>query len=485
MRKPHSICCCKQAAILRFDSIQEGVAHVTEGFSRIDRELCTGCGNCTAACPAEAISGERNRPHELSEERCVGCGRCVQICSAYDTVFQDHPISRAERLNQRGLPAGFTEPLFAAYDHCFISDVKAALGDSNHVVLAQCGTAVCGALAEDFGLAAGSVSTGHIVAALKKIGFRKVYSFTPAAALAVMEEAYELVERLKSGIILPVINSSCPAAIKFIEQSYPELIHYLASCKSPHQIAGTLLKSSVAGAMSLSPAQIYSVSIGPCTSRKFEATRPEMRSGDYPNVDAVLTTRELAYLIKDSGIDLLSIEEKEFDPELPVIPGMENVYCAPGDIAESVLHASYGLLGQNAGISPDVKFEDTGTEGVRAATVQLNGFSVKAVSAAGLPGAVPFFDAMKAGKNEVAFLELLACPMGCVSGGGQPKVLLPQDKAGAYAERAKLSRVDAKSLDRMVQNAAVQRIYQEFGKPCGDKSNRALHTEYTERRLSK
>ncbi len=470
---------------MEFDSRQEGVARVTEGFSRIDQELCTGCGNCTATCPAEAISGVRNKPHELSEERCVGCGRCVQVCSAYDTVFQEHRISRAERLRQRGLPSGLTEPLFAAYDRCYIGDVKAALADPNRIVLAQFGPAVCGALAEDFGLAAGSVSPGRIVAALKKIGFRKVYSFTLAAALAVMEEAHELVERLKSGMILPVINSSCPAAVKFIEQFHPELIHYLASCKSPHQIAGTLLKSYVTGTLNLSPAQVYSVSIGPCTSRKFEATRPEMRSGGYPNVDAVLTTRELAYLIKDSGINLLSLEEKEFDAELPVIPGMENVYCAAGDIAESVLYAGYGLSGQNDGGSPDVKFQDAGTEGVRAATVQLNGFKVKAVSVAGLPGAAPFFDAIKAGKNEVAFLELLACPMGCVSGGGQPKVLLPQDKAGAYADRARLSRVDAKSIESIVQNAAVQRAYQDFGKPCGDKSNKALHTQYTERKLSK
>lgn len=459
---------------------------MTEGFSRIDQELCTGCGNCIESCPAEAISGERTRPHVLSEERCVSCGRCVQVCSAYDTIFQEHATSRAKRLEQRGLPPGISEPLFAAYNLCFIREIKTALADPNRVVLAHCGSAVCGALAEDFGLASGSVPPGRLVAALKKIGFQKVYSFGLAAALAVIEEAHELVERLQSGKILPVINSSCPAGVKFIEQFHPELIHYLAGCKSPTQIAGTLLKSHVAGMMNLAPASIYSVSIGPCTSRKFEAGRPEMSSGGYPNVDAVLTTRELAYLIKDSGIDLLDIAEERFDSELPSLAAMENVYCTPGDIAESVLQAGHGLLSQKPGEPLEVKFSGTGVEGVRAASAQLDKFSVKAVAVAGLKGAIPFLDAMKAGKSEIAFLEMLACPRGCVSGGGQPKVLLPQDREGAYAERAKLhAGVDARTMETIATHPAVQRIYRDwFAKPCGDKSNRALHTQYVERKLS-
>jgi iron only hydrogenase large subunit-like protein len=456
------------------------VAQVIEGFSRIDQELCTGCGTCAQTCPAEAISGERHGPHRISEERCVGCGRCVQVCSAYDTVFQQHSAPRAERIEERGLPSGIAEPLFAAYDRPFIREVRAALADPHRVVVAQCGPAVTGALAEDFGLPAGSVPPGRIVAALRKIGFRKVYSFTLAAALAVAEEAHELVERLRSGRILPVINSSCPAAVKFIEQFHPELIHYLASCKSPHQIAGALLKSYVAETMKLGPAQMFSVSLGPCTSRKFEAARPEMRSDGYPQVDAVLTTRELAWLIKDSGIDLANMAEEAFDPELPAVAGMENVYLTPGDIAETVLRAGHYLVRRHPGDSLQVEFAATGAEGVRAAAVQLDAFRVKAVAVAGLPGAIPFFDAMKAGKCDVAFLEVLACPMGCVSGGGQPKVLLPQDRAGAYARRA----TRTQGPDAGAITAAVERIYGDwFSKPCGDKSNRVLHTQYTERRL--
>jgi len=455
---------------------------VTEGFSRIDQELCTGCGNCISPCPADAITGERHKPHTISEERCVGCGRCVQVCSAYDTVFEEHATTRAARLEQRALPSSLAEPLFAAYDHCFISAVNKALADPKRFLLAQCGPAVCSAVAEDFGLPAGSVPPGRIVAALKKMGFRKVYDFSLPAALAVTEEAHELVHRLQSGGILPIINSSCPAAVKFIEQFHPELIHYLAGCKSPHMVAGVLLKSFVAKAMNLDAAHVYSVSIGPCTSRKFEAGRPEMSAGGFQHVDAVLTTRELAYMIKDSGIDLVSIAGQPYDSELPVIPETEDSYCDPGGVSESVLRASGGLLQQSGSL--DVKFADTESEGVRTASVQLGEFKVKAVAITGLTAAVPFFDAIKEGKNEIAFMELLACPMGCVSGGGQPKVLLPQEKTTVYTSRAGVHSVVAKNREGIAQNPAVQRIYKEcFAKTPGDKSNRALQTQYQERKI--
>jgi iron only hydrogenase large subunit-like protein len=384
----------------------------------------------------------------------------------------------------RGLPTNLAEPLFAAYDQCCIAEVRKALADPKRIVLAQLGPAT-GTISEDFGLPAGTISAGQIVSTLKKLGFQKVYDFSLPAALAVTEEAHELIHRLQSGGVLPLINSSCPAAVKFIEQFHPELIHYLAGCKSPAMIAGALLKSYVAKAMNLDPSQVYNVSLGPCTSRKFEAGRPELSAAGSPHVDAVLTVRELAYIIKDSGIDIASIAGAPFDSELPVVAEMENVYSNASDISGSVLRAGRGLLKQ--GDSPDVKFADTETEGVRTASVQLGEFKVKAVSITGLTAAKPFFDAIKAGKNEIAFMELLACPAGCVSGGGQPKVLLPQDKAGTYAGRAVAHACpDGKNREGLAQNPAVQRIYQEaFGKSAGDKSNRALQTQYEERKLSR
>jgi len=230
---------------------------------------------------------------------------------------------------------------------------------------------------------------------------------------------------------------------------------------------------------------VYTVSIGPCTSRKFEASRPEMKMAGVAHVDAVLTARELAYMMKDAGIDLQKLPEEPFDAELPIIPEMKDIYSRPADIAESVLRAGCGLLKQ--GVSVHVKFSDAEAEGVRVSSVQLGEFSVKAAVITGLTAATPFFDAIKAGKNEIAFMELLACPMGCVSGGGQPKVLLPQNKTAAYTDRAKVhSGADGKPREGIAQNAAVQRVYKElFAKNPGDKSNRALQTQYEERKLSR
>jgi NADP-reducing hydrogenase subunit HndD len=462
------------------------VAQVTEGYIQIDQELCTGCGNCVEACPSEAISGERNKPHTVSEQRCLACGRCVQVCSAYDSVFQKYTTSRAKRLQLRALPSSLKEPLFAANDRCFLSDVKTALADKNLRVFVQVGPTVCDTVAEDFGLAPGGIKPGQIVAALKKIGVGKVYNFNFAAALAVLEQAYELVDRLRSGRLLPVINSSCPACVKFIEQFHPELIHYLAGCKSPHQIAGALLKSYVAEKLKMDSSKIYGVSIGSCTSRKLEAHRPEMNYSGHLDVDAVITARELAYLFKDCEIELSSMPEQEFDDELPDVAGMESVYCSPGDITAAVVYASRGLIGQNEQESADLNFAETGTEGVQTASVRLNQSDLKVVSVTGLPNAIPFFEAMKSGKHEVAFMEILSCPMGCVSGGGQPKVLLPQDKVNTYRERANLAcKPDARIFGSIAKHPAVQQVYQGFfAKACGDKSNRAIHTQYTERKLS-
>jgi iron only hydrogenase large subunit-like protein len=454
---------------------------VTETLIQIDQELCTGCGNCTKTCPSEAITGERNKPHSISEQRCVTCGRCVQVCCAYDSVFQKYDTSRSARVQARELPSGFKEPLFAAHDRCFLSNVQAALADPSRIVLVQCGPTACDTVAEDFGMAPGGIRQGQVVSALKKIGFSRIYDYRFSAAIAALEQAFELVDRLQSGNILPVINSSCPACVKFVEQFHPELIHYLAGSKSPHQIAGALLKSYVAQKLKIDPGKIYSVSIGSCTSRKFEANRPEMNK----DIDAVLTVRELAYLIKDRGINISALQDEAFDQELPGIDGMENVYCTPGDIAAAVFYIGAGLLGKDSNI-PEVQFADTATEGVQTAAFQMDGFNLKAAAVCGLQNAIPFFEAMKTGKNDIAFMELLACPMGCVSGGGQPKVLLPLDRTSSYAARAGLnSKLDAKKLIGIAKRPEIQKVYQEFfGKSCGDRSNRAVQTQYSERRLS-
>jgi iron only hydrogenase large subunit-like protein len=203
-------------------------------------------------------------------------------------------------------------------------------------------------------------------------------------------------------------------------------------------------------------------------------------------VDAVLTTRELAYLIKDAGIDITGLAPEKFDDDLAGIPWLANVYCTTGDVTQAVLHTSPELLNHGARSPLKVAFPDAQTEGARVISVSVDGYDVKAVAISGLRNAVPFFEAIKAGKREFGFMEVRACPMGCVSGGGQPKVLLPQDRLPVYVERARLtSPCSANSRSKISEDPAVQRIYQGyFNKPYGDKSNRILHTQYVERRVS-
>jgi iron only hydrogenase large subunit-like protein len=433
------------------------------------------------------VEGEPRQPQTVREERCLCCGQCIQICSAYDSIFDTHVTDRAARLQQRNLPLSLTEPLFAMYDRQSMAEVKAALADADLFTMVQCDATVPGAIAEDFGLAAGSFSSGQVTAALRKLGFDKVGNTTLPAACALLEAAHELIERLEGGRILPVINSSCPAAVKFVEQFYPELIHYLCSCKSPQQIAGALFKSYGAEMAGTDPASVYSVSIGPCTARKFEANRPEMKSnGDHPHshVDAVLTTRELAYLIKEAGIDLGGLVDEEFDRDLPEVPGLEKVYCQTGDITRAVLSTSRELLNHQKGSDFDIQLIAQ-SEGVHIAQGQLGNHEIKAVAVSGLRNAVPFLEAIRAGKNEFAFMELMACPQGCVSGGGQPKVLLPINKERVYAERARITSDGDSSVRGIAKHAVVQQLYQcHFGKQYGDKSNRIVHTQYVERRLN-
>lgn len=471
------------------ETSRTAIRQVDNQISKIDPELCTGCQTCVEPCPADAITGEKRQPHTISEERCVACGRCVQLCNAYDAVFQEHATTRTERLKGRGLPLTLSEPLFAAYDRSSLADVQAALADPSRMVVAQCGPAVGNAIAEDFGLEPGAVSSGRLVAAIRRLGFGKVFSVGLGAALALLEESRELLERLKSGRILPVINSSCPAAVKFIEQFYPELIYHLAGSKSPQGIAGALSKTYVSEMLHVDPSRIYSVSIGPCTSRKFEAGRRELKTaGGAPDVDAALTTRELAWLIKASGIDLRNIPEAPFDQELAEFGVAASVYSVAGRVSQAVLLLAHreAQNGAEDGKSEMRPLEQTETEGIRAITAQIGSHTVKAVVATGLKNAAPLFEAIRSGRSDLSFLEVLACPNGCVSGGGQPKGLLPHTRDGLYEMRVRSEEeVSPEQVTALADHAAIADVYRHFGSARGDRSNRALQTEYMERRLNK
>ena len=328
---------------------------MTEGMIQIDPVLCTGCKRCADNCPTHAIEGEQGKAHKVCEEKCVACGQCVQTCSAYDSVFDANLTPRDVLFKERCLPLTLTEPLFAAWDRNCLAEVKATLADAGVFPIVQCDSTVLSAIPEDFGYASGTLPPGRMAGALRKLGFRKVYNTNLLGAFAVREESHDLIERLQSGRRLPVIDSSCPAAVKYIEQAYPELIYHLTTCRSPQQIGGALYKSYGAKMWGVGPGSIYSVSVGPCTSRKLEAGRNTPRAslpasaggaplaalpdgkadlqGKSREADAVLTTRELAYLLKDAGVDPFAASSEEFDQDLLDRSWLSHVYCSTGDIA--------------------------------------------------------------------------------------------------------------------------------------------------------
>jgi len=452
----------------------------TGGFIQIDQELCTGCRHCAGNCPVQAISGETKNPQSVSADRCVACGQCVQICTAFDSIFDERWGRRTERLHEREMPQSVMEPLFAAHDCNFLPEIKAALIEQNLRTVVHCDASVIGPLAEEFGLRTGSIKPGQVVAALRKLGFHRVYSNTFSVGIAILEQAREIAERVRKGGNLPVINSSCPAAVRFIEQSFPELIHFLSGCRSPRQIAGSLTKAYLAQQFKTDPAYLFNVSLASCTAHKLEATRSELRVGEHRDIDAVLTGRELAWMLKHEGFEPSLLEESEFDQELPPIDELRKVFCHIGDVAQAVLETTGELLGVD-----QAAIECSAADGGGAcfSKVRIGDQEYGAASASGLQNAAPFLEAVRKGESPFHYLELMACPQGCVSGGGQPKVLLPERRNPIYATRAKLKALaPAKPGARLSTNAAIRHLYDDFfGKAWGDKSNHVLQTRYVER----
>jgi iron only hydrogenase large subunit-like protein len=406
----------------------------------------------------------------------------VRGCSAFDSVFDEQPEKRAARLAERKLPHSTTEPLFAAHYCSSIPEINAALAERNLLTVVHCDSAVCGPLAEGFGLPAGSIKPGQIVTALHRLGFRHVYSNTFAAALSVLEQAKEIAERVQKGGNLPVISSSCPAAVRYIEQSFPELIHFLSGCRSPRQIAGSLSKTYLAKQFNVNPAYLFAVTLASCTAHKLEATRVELRTGERRDIDAVLTGRELALMLKHEGIEPALLEESQFDQELMPIDGMQNVFCQTGDLARAVLETTSQLLSEGAAT---VELLAADSEEASTFKVQIGDHEYVAASVSGLKNAMPFLEEVQKGRSPFRFLELMACPQGCVSGAGQPKILLPQNSESIYADRAKLTASATGKLETdLTGHPAIDLLYKDvWGVSCGDKFNHVLQTSYVDRSL--
>ncbi len=332
---------------------------------------------------------------------------------------------------------------------------------------------------ETIGAEPGSIVTGQMVAGLRRLGFDKVFDTDFTADLTILEEGNELLQRVTTGGVLPMITSCSPGWIKFAEHFYPDLLPHLSTCKSPQQMFGALAKTYYAEKAGIDPADIFSVSIMPCTAKKYECTRPEMKSSGYQDVDVVLTSRELGRMFKQAGLNMANLPQEEYDAPLGISTGAGEIFGASGGVMEAALRTVYEVVtGKEL---TNINFTDCrGLTGVKEAVVQVGDLPVKIAITNGLGNARKVLDKIRAGEADYHFIEIMCCPGGCIGGGGSP---IPTNT------EIRLKRIDATYtedehmvLRKSHENPAVQELYNEFlEKPLGHKSHELLHTHYTKR----
>ncbi len=448
----------------------------------IDKNICTGCRECAKVCPAYAIEGEQGQPQTINTDKCVMCGQCVQKCKSYVSIVT-HGYDAYEKVRkERGIPESVKEPLFAAHNITHINEVKRALADPNVVTMVQAAPAVRTGLAEEFGSELGKLASARMAAAFRALGFDYVYDTNFAADLTIMEEGSELIKRVTKGDgKLPMFTSCCPAWVTFMERNYPELTDHLSTCKSPQQMQGAVHKTYGAEINKLDKKKICSVSVMPCTCKEYECSREEMNASGERDVDVVLTTRELAWLIKDAGIDFNKLKDEEFDNPLGDFTGAGEIFGVTGGVMEAALRTGYELITGKS--IPAIDISDVrGGEGFRSADIQVGDLTLRVGIVSGLKHVVPVLEDLKAGRlNGYHFIEVMTCPVGCVSGGGQPKLLMDTDKEKAYKSRTHTTYKMDKDLPirKSHENPSIKKIYKEFLKePLGEKSHHLLHTHY-------
>ena len=426
-------------------------------------------------------------------DKCVLCGKCVRICEEVQGVAAIDFIGRGAKtmvgtVFNTGLNLSscvncgqciLACPTGALSEHSYLNEVVAALSDPTKTVVVQHAPAVSVTLAEEFGLKPGKDVDGKMVGALRQVGFRWVFDTSFTADLTIMEEGSELVERIKNGGTLPLLSSCSPGWIKFVEQFYPEFIPNLSTCKSPQQMLGALIKTYFAEKQKLDPANIVSVSIMPCTAKKFECSREEMGRAYVPDVDYALTTRELGSLLRMFGVDLLSVKPDTADTPFGERSGAGKIFGASGGVMEAAIRSAHFLLtGREL---EDLKVEPVrGFEGLKEAHLKIDGLEVGVAVANGLGNARRILDQLRQGRKDLQFIEVMTCPGGCIAGGGQP---LGADINAIKARMQALYRIDRDEVLRVShKNEMVQRLYREFlGKPLGEMSHKLLHTHYHHR----
>jgi NADP-reducing hydrogenase subunit HndD len=358
--------------------------------------------------------------------------------------------------------------------------VWAAIADPEMHVVVQTAPAVRAALGESFDMPIGTRVTGKMVAALRRLGFDRIFDTDFAADLTIMEEGTELIGRLKNGGTLPMITSCSAGWIKYMEHNYHDFIPNMSTCKSPQQMMGAIIKSYYAEKNGIDPKHIFSVSVMPCSAKKFEAQRPEMGN----DVDAVISTRELARMIKQAGINFKNLPDEEYDPVLGDSTGAAVIFGATGGVMEAALRTVYELATKKPLESIDFN-EVRGMAGIREAVIDLDGLDVNVAIAHGTKNAQRLLDAIRSGEKEYQFIEIMACPGGCINGGGQPAlnnaVRMECDPIALRAQ-ALYDEDESKVIRKSHENPSIKKIYEEFlGEPNGKKSHELLHTKYLTR----
>lgn len=445
--------------------IDDSAAHMYR-----DNNKCILCRRCVAACKHNqgvAVIGPNERGQAthigcafetpLGETNCVSCGQCIVVC-----------------------------PTGAISEKDQTEEVWKALADPNKHVVVQTAPSVRATLGEAFGMPVGTNVEGKMAAALRRLGFDKVFDTDFGADLTIMEEANEFVERVKNGSVLPIITSCSPGWVKFCEHFFPEFIPNLSSCKSPQQMFGAITKTYYAQKMGIDPKDIFCVSIMPCTAKKFEVGREDQSAAGVPDVDVALTTRELARMIKRAGLMFENLPDENFDAPLGESTGASVIFGATGGVMEAALRTAVETLtGEEL---EKVEFTEVrGTDGIKEATYQVAGMEVKAAICSGLANAKVLLNRIKNGEANYHIVEVMACPGGCVNGGGQPtQPASVRNFVDLKSIRAKvLYDLDENMpLRKSHDNPAIKEVYENFlGKPGSHKAHEVLHTSYVKRPL--
>jgi len=474
----------------------------------LDCQLCDRNGSCELQdlsyqfgvreirFPGEKKTYEVDRSSpsvKRDANRCILCGRCIRTCQEIQTVFAIDFANRgfdAVVSPSLGLPLG--ESVCVNCGQCILSCPTGALSEVSHVemvwealedpekfVVLQTAPAIRVSIGEPFGLPPGTVTTGKMVAAFRRLGFDRIFDTNFAADLTIIEEGTEFINRLQKGGKLPLITSCSPGWIKFMEHFYPELMENVSTCKSPQQMFGAVAKTYYAQKLGIDPQDMVVVSIMPCTAKKFECQREEMKSSGCQDVDYSLTTREAARMLKEKGIDLREMPEEEFDDPLGISTGAAAVFGATGGVMEAALRSVYEIVSGKT--LPSIDFYDVrGMEGVKEATVNVDGLEVNVAVAHSLGNARKILDQVKEGNSKYHFIEIMACPGGCIGGGGQPT---PTNLEIRMKRIEAIYQVDKNlPLRKSHENPAIKQLYEEFlGEPNGEKAHHLLHTHYLAR----